>query len=55
MADPKKPYKAIIAAIVAGASVAIAEGTDILPAWAILVLAVLVGGLSTFLVPNPTL
>ena len=48
-----KPYKAVIAAVVAGAGVAIAQGQDILPPWVMLLLAVLVGGLATFLVPNP--
>lgn len=52
-ADPRRPYKAIVAAVVAGCAVAIAQGQDILPAWALLVLAVLVGGLSTFTVSNP--
>lgn len=52
-ADPKRPYKAIIAAVIAGAGVAIAQGTDVLPTWALLVLAVIVAGLGTFLVPNP--
>jgi fatty acid desaturase len=52
-ADPSRPWKAIVAAVVAGAGVAIAQGQDILPAWVMLLLAVLVGGLGTFLVPNP--
>lgn len=51
--NPKRPYKAVAAAIIAGAGVAIAQGADILPAWVILVLAVLIAGLGTFLVPNP--
>lgn len=53
VADPARPYKAIVAAVVAGAGVALAQGQDLLPAWAMLALAILVGGLSTFLVPNP--
>lgn len=53
MDNPRKPYKAIIAAVVAGAGVAIAQGQDLLPGWALLGLAVVVGGLGTFLVPNP--
>lgn len=51
--DPRRPYKAIAAAVIAGAGVAIAQGQDLLPAWALLALAVLVAGLGTFLVPNP--
>lgn len=48
-----KAYKAVVAAVVAGAGVALAQGQDVLPAWALLALAVVVGGLATFLTPNP--
>lgn len=51
--DPKRPWKAVTAAVVAGISVAIGQGQDILPPWVLLLLAVLGGGLATFLVPNP--
>lgn len=54
VADPARPYKAVVAAVVAGAGVAVAQGQDILPPWVMLTLAVMIGGLSTFLVPNPT-
>lgn len=49
--DPRRPYKAITGAVVAGLAVALAEGTDILPPWATLLLAVLVAALGTFLTP----
>jgi len=54
VADPSRPYKALAAAVVAGAGAALANGQDLLPAWAVLALTVLVAGLTTFLVPNPT-
>lgn len=51
--DPKRPWKALVAALVAGIGAALAQGQDLLPAWAMLILAVLGAGLATFLVPNP--
>lgn len=53
MTTTTRPYKAIVAAVIAGAGVAIAQGSDILPPWVLLLLAILVAGLATFLVPNP--
>lgn len=50
--DPKRPWKAIIAAVVAGLAVVMTYADD-LPKVAIIIAAVLVAGLSTFLVPNP--
>lgn len=52
-ADPRRPYKAIGSAVVAGALVAIAQGQDLLPPWVLLALAILVAGLSTYTIPNP--
>jgi hypothetical protein len=52
--DPRRPWKAIIAALVAGIATAVAQGQDVLPAWLLLVLSVAGAGLCTFLVPNPT-
>lgn len=49
--NPARPYKAIASAVVAGAGVLVAQGTDVLPAWAILLLSALVAGLVTFTVP----
>lgn len=51
--DPRRPWKALTAAAVAAIGVAVAQGQDILPAWALLALATLGAGLATFLVPNP--
>lgn len=52
--EPKtKPYKAITSAVVAGAMVAIAQGQDVIPPWAMLVLAVVVAALGTYQTPNP--
>lgn len=53
VADPSRPYKAVAAAVVAAVSVLITQGQDVLPAWALLVLAALVAGLLTYVVPNP--
>lgn len=51
--DPRRPYKALAGAAVAGIAVALAQGQDILPPWLMLLLAILGAGLTTFLVPNP--
>lgn len=51
--DPKRPWKALAAAIVAGIGVALGQGQDILPAWVMLLLAIIGAGLATYLVPNP--
>jgi hypothetical protein len=51
--DPKRPWKAIVAAVVSALAVLIAQGQDLLPGWALLVVAAIVAGLSTFLIPNP--
>lgn len=53
-ADPRRPYKAIAAALVAVLTTLLAEGRDIMPPWALLVLAALLAGLVTYVVPNPT-
>ncbi len=50
--DPRRPYKAVIAAVVAGATALFAYA-DVLPTWVIICAAVIVAGLGTFLVPNP--
>lgn len=52
-ADPRRPWKAITAAILAAVAVLIAQGQDLLPPWAMLLLAALAAGLGTFVVPNP--
>lgn len=49
--NPRRPYKAIAAALTAAIAVLIAQGADVLPAWALLVLAALGAGLATFLAP----
>ena len=49
--NPRRPYKAIAGAIVAGIAVALAQGQDILPPWAMLLLAVLAAALATFITP----
>lgn len=53
MDDPKKPYKAYVAAIVAAIGALVAQGADKLPWWVILILVSLLAGLTTFLTPNP--
>lgn len=53
MDDPKKPWKAVVAAVVAAASVLLAEWQDVLPAWLLVVLMALVGGGTTYAVRNP--
>lgn len=52
-ADPARPYKALASALLAALVVLLAEGQDVLPPWAMLLLAALVAGLGTFVVPNP--
>lgn len=52
-ADPRRPWKAYTAAALAAIAVLIAQGQDLLPAWAMLLLAALAAGLGTFAVPNP--
>lgn len=52
-ADPKRPWKAIAAAVVAALAVLVAQGSDLLPPLVLLVLAAVSAGLATFLVPNP--
>lgn len=52
-ADPRRPYKAVAAALVAALAVLVSQGTDLLPPVVLLVLAALSAGLATFLVPNP--
>lgn len=51
--DPARPWKAVAAAVVAAAGVAIAQGHDLLPGWLLLLLAAVAAGLATFAVPNP--
>lgn len=50
--NPKRPYKAIVAAVVGGAAV-IAEYADVLPTWIVVAAAVVVGGGATYLKKNP--
>jgi hypothetical protein len=52
-ADPARPYKALASALLAALVVLLAEGQDVLPPWAMLLLAAMVAGLGTFVVPNP--
>lgn len=49
--NPRRPFKAIAAALAAALAVLVAEGTDVLPSWALLVCAAAVAGLLTFTVP----
>lgn len=51
--DPKRPWKALAAALVAGIAAAMAQGQDVIPAWGMLALAAVGAGLATYLVPNP--
>lgn len=51
--NPKKPYKAIVAAIVGGAAVITTEYADVVPTWILVVSAVLVGGGLTYVKRNP--
>lgn len=47
-------FKAIVSAVVAALTVLVAEGADVLPTWALLLVASVVAGLSTYLVkPGP--
>lgn len=50
---PTKPYKALVSAAVAAVGVLVAQGSDVLPAWALLVLAAVLAGGLTYVVPNP--
>lgn len=55
-ADPKRPYKAIGSAIgtaVVGSLGALLEYADILPMWVVITATVVMGGLTTYYVPNP--
>lgn len=49
--NPARPYKAIVGAVAAGIAVLVAQGTDVLPAWVLLILAAIGAGLVTFLTP----
>ena len=49
--NPARPYKAIVGAVAAGLAVLVAEGTDVLPAWALLIVAAIVAGLVTYQTP----
>lgn len=51
-ADPKKPYKSYVAILVAMLTT-LAGYSQVLPAWATLVIAVVLSGLGVYLVPNP--
>lgn len=51
--DPKRPYKAIVAAIVGGASVITAEYADVVPTWVVVLSAVVVGAGATYFKKNP--
>ncbi len=50
--DPKRPYKAIAAAVVAGGT-ALLTYKDVLPLWVTIVTSVIVAGVLTYQVPNP--
>lgn len=52
-ADPRRPYKAIAAGLMAAVAVLVAQGQGILPPWLLLLLAALVAGLGTYVIPNP--
>ena len=53
MDDKKRPYKAIVAAIVGGAAVIVTEYADKVPVWLLMAAAVIVGGGATYLKRNP--
>lgn len=44
-------FKALVSALVAGLTVLLVQGGDVLPTWALLVVAALVAGLATYAVP----
>lgn len=48
-----KPYKALVAAFVAALLYAAAEGSDVLPRWAELIIMALAVGGTTWLKKNP--
>lgn len=50
--DPKKPYKAYMAAVVAMLGTLAGYG-NVLPLWVGIIIAVVLSGLATFYVPNP--
>lgn len=51
-ADPKRPYKAIAAAVGAGIATLLSLGLE-LPHWLLVVLTVLAAGIGAFLKSNP--
>lgn len=50
--DPRYPFKAIAAAIMAGGASLLTYADD-LPKWVVIAVAVVLAGLATFVVPNP--
>lgn len=52
-ADPRRPYKAVAAAVVAALAVIVTQGQDLIPAWVLLLAAAVLAGLATFTIPNP--
>lgn len=52
-ADTHRPYKALVAALAAALAVLQAEVGPSLPAWANVLLAILLAGLATYAMPNP--
>ncbi len=50
--DPKRPWKAILAAVAAGGA-ALLGFSEVLPLWAIIVVSVVLAGIATYQVPNP--
>lgn len=53
--NPKKPYKAIVGAVVAGAAVLATEFRDVVPLWIVIVASVVVAGGGVYIKSNPKL
>lgn len=49
--NPARPYKAIASALAAALLALVAEGTDVFPAWLLVVAGAIAAGLVTFTVP----
>lgn len=49
--NPARPYKAIAAAVAAALLALVAEGTDVFPAWLLVVAGAIAVGLLTFTTP----
>lgn len=49
--NPKRPWKAIAGALLAALTVLVAQGQDVLPTWALLIIAAIIAGLGVFATP----